>query len=194
MAEAANSEVATSKREKVSQRTFKNKEGEYTSRVGTDSLGFKVELLGSGAVIEKQLKDFDPGIINAAALFGLVTSITNTFGGISDPDEMAEAMDARLETLLAGEWSAERQTGPRTSDLLEAYVAFRSKNGKDTDDAKRESFLNDLKSGAAKAKDLLNDNPGLAAEFAAIKARRAAERAAKAAEAAGEQKASALLD
>ncbi len=195
MAETATSEAATSKREKVSRRTFLDASGAYTPRVGIDSIGFKIELLESGAVVERSLADFEDGVKNAAALFGLVTAITNTFGGISDPDEMAEVMEARLENLLSGEWTAERQTGPRTSDLLDAFVTFREKNGKPTSEDRKEQFLADLKAGTVKAKDLLADNPGLAAEHASIKAKRAAERAEKLRDKVGEQdKKSTLLD
>ena len=192
---AMDNEVTGRTRAAVSKRTFKNEAGEYTPRVNTDSNGFRVELVETGHISEKSLSDFPQEIINAAALFGLVTSITNTFGGLKDADEMAEAMDSRIELLMSGEWSGDRETGPRTSDILEAYVAFRAKHGKETSQENQDKFLNNLKTKAVVLKDLLASETGLAAEYYAIKARRVAERAKlKAAEAEGSQADSSLLD
>lgn len=192
---AMETEVART-RAAVSKRSFLNAEGEYTPRVSTDSLGFKIELVETGHTVEHKLADFSTEVLNAAALFGLVTSVTNTFGGLKDPNEMAEAMGDRLAALLEGEWSSERETGPRTSDILDAYIAFRAKHGKDTSEDNKEKFLNSLKSKATTVKDLLASETGLAAEYYAIKARRVAERAdKKAKEAAGStQGESTLLD
>jgi hypothetical protein len=193
---AMETEVMTKSRAAVSKRTFKKESGEYTSRVSTESIGFKIELIESGHIVEYALRDFSDEVIKAAALFGIVTSVTNAFGAIKDPDEMAEAMDNRLEALINGEWTSERETGPRTSDILEAYIAFRAKHGKDTTQANQDKFLANLKDGSTTLKDLLASEAGLAAEYAAIKAKRIIERADKAAAKAGTQDAkdSSLLD
>lgn len=191
---ATDSETTTTKRAAVSKRTFVNAAGEYTGRVDTTSVGFKVELLGNGAVLERKLSDYPQEVINAAALFGLVTSLTNTFGGMSDPDEMADAMTQRDETFQGGEWSSERQTGPRTSDLLDAVVAFRAKNGKETTEEWKQGLAAKLAAKETTSKDILAE-PAVNAEYLAIKAKRAAERSAAATAAvSGTTTSSALLD
>jgi hypothetical protein len=164
-------------RSAVTKRTFKKADGTYSSRASTESTGFKIEFLKSGNSIEQELGDFSTEVLNAAALFGLVTSITNAMGGETDPDEQFNTASDRLQTLLDGEWAAERQTGPRTSDLLEGFVAYRQKNGVETDQARRDEFLAMIKQEGFNAKKYLDERPKLAAEVAAIKAARAAEKA-----------------
>lgn len=181
-------------REAVTKRSFKDADGNYTPRVHAGSVGFRIELLESGYVIEKDLKDYPEDMIKAAALWGLVTNITNTIGNLKDSDEMAEAMESRSETIEGGEWTSGRESGPRTSDILEAYVAFRTKHGKDTSQERKDAFTNDIKNKVVTVKDLLKAEPGLAAEYAAIKARRSVERSDKMAAKAKETSVSTLLD
>lgn len=177
-------------RNKKSRRWFVNEAGDRSPRVSTESTGFVIEILDEAGEVAETLRadlgQFQKGVRNAAALFGLVTSITNTFGSSKlSLDDAIEAAQGRLETLQEGTWSSDRQAGPRTSDIVEAYIAYRKANDRDTPAEKVASFRADIESGKVKVPDLLKDNPGLNAEYLAIKSRRAAERAAKAREAAG---------
>lgn len=187
-------------RDRKSRRFFTAEGKEPTSRATPESTGFVIQVLDGEKVLKSfthELSDFPEGVRNAAALFGFITSITNTFGSAKiSPDEACELVEARLETLLEGEWSSERTTGPRSSDILEAYVAYRAANGRETTEAKRQQFLADIKSKTIVVKDLLEEEPALKAELDAIKAKRAAERAQASKEAAMGKapKESSLLD
>lgn len=193
MVDVAAPEAAKSSRREVSKRSFVNAAGEYTGRVNPDSIGFKIEFVETGDTIEQQLTDFSDGVRNAAALFGLVTSITNTFGGVKVPEEAIAAAQERLEILLEGDWASERQSGPRSSHILEAAVAVRADAGKDTTDEWKDKFLAAIKADENYVKELAKD-PAFAAKLAAIKAKAAQERAAKAAEKAKDAGTSVLLD
>lgn len=190
-------EVAKSSRKEVSRRSFKSNDGNWTSRATPDVVAFKIELIEDGEVahtIERQLKDFDAGVLRAAAAFGFVTSITNTFGGIKGPvEEIIQAAEDRLAVFDEGDWTGERQGGPRTSHLLEAAIAVRADAGKETSEEWKQKFSANLKADENFAKELQKD-PMFAAKLAAIKAKAAAERATAAAEKAKDAGPSSLLD
>lgn len=190
-------EVAGSKRKEVSKRSFKNQDGTYTSRATPDTIGFKIEILEDGEVahtIERDLGKFDQGVLRAAAAFGFVTSITNTFGGVKGPiEEVISAAEDRLAVFDEGDWTGERQGGPRTSQLLDAAIEVRKDAGKETSEEWKAKFQAALKADENYAKELQKD-PMFAAKLAAIKAKAAAERATAAAEKAKGATSSSLLD
>lgn len=189
----ATSVEATRTRREVSKRSFRSADGTYTSRANTSSVGFRIEFVENGHVIEHSLSDFPEGVRNAAAAFGLVTSITNTFGGVKGPVEDAiEAAEDRLAVFLEGDWSAERQTGPRSSQLVEAFKALRDDHGLETTDDRIAKFVEDLKNEEY-AKTIMKDVQ-FAAKLQAIRAKAAAERAAKLAAKAESAEGSTLLD
>lgn len=177
---------STRTRAEVSKRSFLNKDGSYTARATTDTIGFKIELVESGDSFTHKLSEFEPGVLAAAAAFGLVTSVTNTIGGKSlSGDERAALLQDRLDTLLEGDWSAERQSGPRSSQLLEAIVAVRTNAGKDSSQEWKDKVSASLKADPELSKKYLT-NPLVAAEYANIKAKAAVERAKKLSDAAKE--------
>lgn len=168
---------STRTRAEVTKRSFLNDGGEYTGRATTKVKGFKIELVGTDQTFEHALADFDSGVLAAAAAFGLVTSITNTVGGKSlSAEERAELIADRIETLLEGEWSAERQSGPRSSQLLEALIRVRTDAGKDSPQEWRDRMAVTLRDNPEKAKEYMA-NPLVAAALADIKAKAALERA-----------------
>lgn len=192
-------EVSTTTRNSVSKRQFVNEKGEWTSRVDIDSVGFKIDILDNGEVaetIEGSLSDLEPGIVNAAALFGLVTAITNSFGGLSKSgpiEEVIQAAQDRWATFTEGEWAEARQSGPRTSQYLEAAIAVRQDTGKPITDEWKDKFLARLKSDENYKKDLAK-NAVFAAKLAAIKAKAATELAERKAAKAKDQDASSGAD
>jgi hypothetical protein len=172
-------EENTRTRAEVTKRSFKSKDGEYTGRATTETVGFRVELVESGEVFEHSLSDFSEGVLAAAAAFGLVTSITNTVGGKAlSAQERAELIADRLETLLEGDWAAERQSGPRSSQLLEAIIRVRTDGGATTTPEQREALALRLKNDPEAVKAYLG-NAKVAAAYADIKAKAALERAKK---------------
>lgn len=170
---------STRTRAEVSKRSFLNKDGSYSGRATTDTVGFRIELVDGGQVYEHALEDFQPGVLAAAAAFGLVTSVTNTIGGKTlSAEERAELLQDRLDTLLEGDWSAERQSGPRSSQLLEALIQVRKDAGKESPQDWQDKISLALRASPEKAKEYLA-NPLVAAAYAKIKADAAIARAKK---------------
>lgn len=190
-------DVKASTRDKVSKRSFVDKDGNWAGRVSVDTVGFKIDILSEDGevahTIDKALGDFTEGVLNAAAAFGLVTAITNTFGGIKGPrQEVVDAAEERLAALLEGDWSTDRQSGPRTSHILDAAIAVAADAGKEVTEEWKEKFIARYKSDEEFAK-ALNKDAVFQAKLTAIKAKAAQERATKAAEAAKDVK-SVLFD
>lgn len=168
----------------VAKRTFRSQSGEITSRSVPDVEAVIFEFPANGFQMVMELKDIfpdglpPPSVGRAAAAAGVNTSVGNVFGGIFDTEEAIEAAESRWATLQEGSWSAERKTGPRTSDLVEAWAAFRVKRGAPDNKEWRERAKAQILSGAKTSKELLSMS-GLKAEYDAIRAKRAAERAEK---------------
>lgn len=172
--------MAESKKTRITKRTFVDGSGEVSGRAGLETQTINVEFVDNGHNLVINMNELSPGVLNAAAAFGLVTSITNAFGGMKDVDEMIEAAEARLETLSEGQWAAERQTGERTSDLVEAICRVQAEAGVTVSDEARAEFAKRIKdeSDPLDRKTLLA-NARVAAAFEAIKLERAQARAAK---------------
>lgn len=171
------------KRAEKTVRSFLNADGESSPRARLDSVKGRVQFTGTSEVLDFNYDDLSPEVARAAALFGIMTSVTNTVGKAGmTTDEMVEAAQARLDTILEGSWSAERQSGPRTNDLLEAatrYYAALNRPFSDEDKTELGRRLADEDSGDGLKKKLLAVD-AFKAHYEAIKAERAAQRAAKA--------------
>lgn len=182
--QAVDLDVASgSKRQEKTKRSFINGLGERSARAKLDSLRGQVVFVESGDTLEFAWDDLTAEVQRAAGLFGIMVSVTNTVGRKDmTPQEMVSAAEDRLATILEGEWSAERQSGPRTSDLLEATSRAHQEQGKEFSEEKRaeiQAKLADEKEGTAYRNFLLSKT-AIKAHFEAIKAERAAQRAAKA--------------
>lgn len=160
-------------------------DGSRAARPQADVVAFGKKFLANGHEIVKKLHDFPEAILSQAAAFGLQQVIQNAYGAAADDDERIELAEARLETLEGGSWAADRQTGPRSSDLLDAWAAARAEAGATADDAWKDMARAKLESGEVTAKDL-QANARIKAKLDAIKAARAVERAKKSAEAIGD--------
>jgi hypothetical protein len=190
MAEAANGEVASeAKRAAKTQRLFYNKAGEESNRVGLDTVAWKLIYVPTGDHWEGKLDDLTDEVRNAAALFGLITNITNAIGSKALTDaECIESIEARLEAFKEGRWTAERETGPRTSDLVAAMRALAAEQGRDFTEEQATALgakFADETNGPAERKKYMG-NPQFKAHFDAIKLQRAQERLAKSKAAAAE--------
>lgn len=133
------------------QRTFRNEgSDELTSRATPETTHVVFKVLGNGQVIEFDLRDVfggtlpPPCVARAAAAFGINTSAGNMLTGVEnpdDPEEVAEAIEHRLESFKAGRWSAEREGGGGRPKLIWlALLAFRAEQGAPTDDAAMAKF------------------------------------------------------
>jgi hypothetical protein len=137
----------------------------------------------------------EPSVGRAAVGAGINTSVGNVCGGIADIDEAIDAAESRWSVLTDGQWTAERKTGPRIGDLVDAWAKFRADRGADGSEAWKAEGRRILKAGLKTPKELL-DMSALKAEYLAIKAKRSAERAEAARKVAGtsSQDTSSLLD
>ena len=167
------------KREKAD-RIFLDSNGKEFPRTfeGVQAVEFRFK---NGHKLHMPLDSLPEGILRAAAAFGINTSVGNTFGAIEDLEDALEAAESRWEQLCRGVWSAERSTGPRTGDLLEALCRALAGIGKRVTEADREGLEKQLED-AAFAKSVGSD-PQVAVHLAAIRKERAEERARKALEA-----------
>lgn len=177
--------ASTRTRAEKTKRLFLTASGEATPRAGLESVAGKIIFVGAeDSPLTFKYDDLSPEVARAAALFGIMTSVTNTVGRADmSLADMYEAAEARLAAIVdEGRWSAERESGPRTNDLIEAarrWYAERNKPFTDEMAAAMQAKLADEKSGPDYRTQLQRN---VAVHFAAIKAERAAERAAKAKE------------
>lgn len=172
-------------------RQFRNAAGEFSPRARLDSEEVHITFLTGepgksepvGDPLICKFAELSPEVARAAALYGIMTSVTNTIGakGLT-VDDMIEIASSRLETILGGSWSAERQVGARTSDFVEALQRVFTAAGKPLS----EESLNAVKAKLASETDgpayreKLNSDPKVVAAVAAIRSERAAARAADA--------------
>lgn len=182
-----------SKRAEKTKRLFLDESGEATPRASTKSVAGRVVFVDSNATLEFDIRELEkahPGVVRAAALFGIMTSVTNTVGkkGMT-ADEMFEAAKDRLGVIMEdGEWASAREGGPRSNDLILAAVRMYADTGKVLTEelqGKMRAMLQDENTGAT-YRETLNANKQLMAALATIRAERATELAKKrAAEAVG---------
>lgn len=201
MADTMNAENARpGKKAARCDRIFADHEGNEHSRafpeVTAVKLRFHATPVSPLRELVMNLDDLPPGVLRAAAAFGVNTSVGNTFGAIPDPSEAYEAACDRWETLVKGEWSADRQTGPRTSDLVEALCRYSVQQGHTVDEAFRTRLKQ--KCGDEAQRKAWESNPQIQVHLMALRKERAEENARKALElasAAGEaQPVTGLLD
>lgn len=186
MAHVDNDAAAVKARADKTIRQFRNAEGDFSPRARLDSEEVHVSFLENGTSVHTlvcRYKDLSPEVARAAALYGVMTSVTNTIGakGLTTQD-MIETAEARLETILNGAWSAERQVGARTSDFVEALQRVFTADGKPLSEdqiAAVKKRLADETEGPT-YRERLNSNPKVAAALAAIRSERAAARSAEA--------------
>ena len=172
---------ATAARAEKCTREFYSADGEKSARAGLATTGVILRLAGvDDFALDIPFDALSPEVQRAAALFGVVTTVTNTIGkkGMTT-DEMIEPLEARAETLTSGIWTAERASGPRTSDVLLALVRYRESKGAQVDDAWKADMAKRLADDADFAADV-KSRPAVAVLIETIKLERQQERIAKA--------------
>ena len=183
---AETTEGTTTRAEK-SIREFYNAAGEKSARAGLETTGVVLRLAGvDDFSLDIPYDSLTPEVARAAALFGVVTTVTNTIGkkGMTT-DEMIEALEARAETLMNGIWTAERASGPRTSDVLTALIRYRESKGAAVTDEWKADMAKRLAEDTDFAADV-RSRPAVAVLVETIKLERQQDRIAKAKAKAGE--------
>lgn len=187
-------------RDKVTKRVFIDGDGKEFPRASADTVAAKIYWLDEGKPVHEtslERESFNDGVFNAGGWFGIMTSVTNAAGGAEDLDDAIEKAEARLESLTRGNWSAERETGPRSGDLVEAIARHHAQKGKELDSAWRERMAEKFNSKELDAK-VYEKDPTIRVYLLAIRKERADARyaaaAAKAKEATGSSLADDLVD
>ena len=178
---------ATAARAEKCTREFYTAGGEKSARAGLESVGVILKLAGvDDWQLDVAYDALTPEVARAAALFGIVTTVTNTIGkkGLTT-DEMIEALEARAETLQSGIWTAERASGPRTSDVLTALIRYRESKGAAVTDEWKAKMAKQLAEDADFAADV-RSRPAVAVLIETIKLERQQDRINKAKAKAGE--------
>lgn len=159
-------------------RSFSEDGTEWFPRVMPNVTMLRFQTAG-GHTLDVNLADLPEHIIRQAAAFGLNTTIGNAAGGVEDEADIIDALEDRIASLTAGNWAAERQSGPRGSDIVDAVARVYKDAGKDYPEAARNDLMQKLYSKELKPQAVLNKDPRIAAAYAAIKAERQAARLAK---------------
>lgn len=174
--------TATSKRAEKTIRVFSNSAGEKSSRAKLDSVRFDVTFVENGATVGLAFDELTPEVQRAAALYGIMTSVTNTVGakGLSVA-EMVDNAEARLEVIRGGLWSSESKVGARTSDYVEALIRVFTAKGRAPNEEQVASWKTRLASDEA-YRAAVEADVKVQAAVAAIRSERAQARLAEAAE------------
>jgi hypothetical protein len=187
---ADTTQVETATRERTTKRSFYNAKNEESARALPDTAGAKVLFVENDFLLEmpfSEIPGFDDipeGVLRQGFAFGVMTSATNTVGSSKlTLDEKIEACEARWDSIKNGAWSAERESGPRTNDLLEAASRVQAASGKPWDDARKAAFASKLANEEGFAKTV-ESNTSIKAQLDTIKLERAQRRAEKSAKAA----------
>lgn len=178
----ADTMTAGGKKERVSKRVFIGAGGEEETRVMLDVTSMRLELLETGETLDMDLGELPgfnslpKGTARAAAAWGIMTNVTNAFGGASD-SEMYELAERRWEAIRGGQWSVEREKGPRIEDFVQATGRFLRDRGTKVDDAVLASVREGVLAQIQKNKDYVAAQfkayPELEAHVLSIKNERA---------------------
>lgn len=156
---------------------YVNKAGERASRPQPDVVAIGKKFLESGHEIVIKLASLKQEQLLQSAAFGMQQVGQNAYGAAGSEDERIEMCSDRWDTIQGGSWASERQMGPRTSDVLDAYLqALEEKTGKPA----TSEFVADLQQKLAdnpSALKELSENKVVKAKVDAIRAKRAAQRA-----------------
>lgn len=182
MAIDTNIDGTTRSRAEKTLRQFYNAAGEASSRARLDSVKVRISFLDGKEIVEAlecAADELSPEVLRAAALYGVMTSVTNTVGAKNlSVADMVDNATARLEVIKGGNWSADSKVGTRSSDYLDAMKRVFPNMSEEQAEVVRKSLADEEKGPAFREK--LNSDANVAAALAAIKSERAAARLAEA--------------
>lgn len=128
-------ENGVTEREKAN-RLFRGADGSLEPRVMQDVTAVVFKFPHTGEELVMDLDALQPGILKAAAAFGINTSVGNVLGSVKDKHQFHDACTARWETLTGGAWSEGRESGPRIGHLMEAIRRVKkARDGAEPDQA-----------------------------------------------------------
>ncbi len=158
----------TKDRSKTERRFFDSNQKEG-SRAQHDTERMTVTFCETDEILEMDLGSLDKGVLQAAAAFGIMTSVTNAAGGHHPTDSPFVRACDRWATLSEDNvWQGEREGGgARIGDIVEAAVSF----GYD-----RDTVTTKLKGGEVTAATLMQ-NKAIAAKVLEIRAQKAIDKA-----------------
>jgi hypothetical protein len=188
---ASDSEVVTTegngkrKRQEKCIRTYLNEAGEdIGTRAKNEARAVRLQVPEAGYDETLRYEDMPEPVRAAAALYGAVNSITNTIGkaGIS-AQEIVDNLESRIEAIFTnGVWAEGAQTGPRTTDVLDAMCRLFTDRGGDVTEEWKAAKRQKLAEDKAYA-DAMRAQPEIAVLIETIRMERQADRLKKAKEA-----------
>lgn len=167
------------------QNVYIGKDGSESPRPQPDVVKVKKIFLESGTVLECDLTELSESLIFQAAAFGIIQAGSNAGGAAGSEEERIDKCDTRWDSFKAGTWSSERQSGPRDSDVIEAYCrVYTDSKGHRPSDA----WIGDVRAKIADEANpmslkTLQANPHVKAKLEAIRDERQSARRKKAEEA-----------
>ena len=159
----------TPKERGKTERRFYNANGDESARAQHDTERMTVTFLGDedeGAVLEMPMSQLKREVMQAAAGFGIMTSVTNAAGGSNPNASPYERASDRWATLVEGQWTGERESGPRIGDIVTAAASL----GYDEETVRAKLVSNELSATQ------LMKNAAIEAAVLKIRAARAADR------------------
>ena len=176
-------EAPTPKRAKV-ENFYVSASGERASRPQPDVIAVGKKFLESGYEQIMPLRDLPKEQALQNCAFGLQQVTQNAYGNVETESDRIEASEARAATIFGGSWASDRQVGPSTTDVIEAYLQAKAEQtGRTMTEDDRTAFKTKLDNETLTAKSVL-ENAAIRAKYDRIKADRAADRARKSGEAA----------
>jgi hypothetical protein len=173
-------------------RVYRTREGKEVKQIDESVVSCVIKSLDGSKTLEMDLLGLfltDPGACMgmAAAALGLTTSVGNATAVSKqmgwDVPQMFSAMQDRWDTIVEGEWRSDREGGPRTKYLVEAWLAMLSAQGYKLADDLADKLKEKIVSGEVTGKSLL-EKPTFRAFYDAEEVKRAQTKAAASAAAA----------
>jgi len=174
-------------------RVYRTREGKEVKQIDDTVTACVIKSLDGSKSLEMDLLGLfpsgDPGpcMGMAAAALGLTTSVGNATAVSKqmgwDVPQMFQAMQERWDTIGEGEWRSDREGGPRTKYLVDAWLSMLAAQGYKLSDDLAGKLKEKIVSGEVTGKSLL-EKPAFRAFYDAEEVKRAQAKAAASAEAA----------
>ena len=172
-------------RKSVCKKVFVDETGEKTRSATENATGLEFHF-SNGNTHTVAVNDHPENIVKCLTLFGISEKYGNAYAGAKGDSDVAEELFLSMqEQLTAGTWVSKADgVGPRPSMVADAIIAAILATGDEVDEDRKAAIVDKVKDKDIR-KAALKD-PSIAAEYDAIRAKKAAEKAEKSREAANE--------